>query len=198
MPTMLEQVNVGLAEIAQRIKPSLVQIRSGQHGVGSGAVWRADGLILTNAHVVRHGPVTVQTDDQTEFEATILASDSHLDVALLHIPASNLQALPAGDSSQLQPGDIVVAFGHPWGVPGAATSGIVIGVGADLPEWQESQRHWLAASLHLRPGHSGGPMVDVKGQLVGINTMMNGPDVGMAVPVHVITEFLSSHWSHYQ
>ena len=194
MPTILKQINVELAQIERLVSPSLVRIRSGQHGVGSGAVWRSDGLILTNAHVVRHGPLTVQTSDQIEFEAHVVASDPDQDIALVQVPATNLPALPIGDSSRLHPGDIVVAFGHPWGVPGAATSGIVIGVGDELAEWRNSRQRWLAASLHLRPGHSGGPMVNAQGQLVGINTMMNGPDVGLATPINVALEFISSQY----
>ena len=81
-------------------------------------------------------------------------------------------------------------MGHPWGVAGAATGGVVIGVGTDLPEMPLTDREWIAVSLRLRPGHSGGPLVDAEGRLVGINTMMVGPEVGMAVPVHVIKDFL--------
>jgi S1-C subfamily serine protease len=83
-----------------------------------------------------------------------------------------------------------MALGHPWGVSGAATAGVVIGVGNDLPEMPWSDREWIAVGLHLRPGHSGGPLVDAQGRLVGINTMMTGLEVGMAVPVHVVKAFL--------
>ena len=83
-----------------------------------------------------------------------------------------------------------MALGHPWGVSGAATGGVVIGVGENLPEIPQSGREWIAVSLHLRPGHSGGPLVDDKGRLVGINTMMMGLEVGMAVPVHEVKTFL--------
>jgi serine protease Do len=83
-----------------------------------------------------------------------------------------------------------MALGHPWGVPGAATAGVVIGTGEDMPEMPLTGRDWIAVGLHLRPGHSGGPLVDSQGRLVGINTMMIGPEVGMAVPVHVVKAFL--------
>jgi S1-C subfamily serine protease len=75
-------------------------------------------------------------------------------------------------------------------VTGAATGGVVIGVGAEWPEMPRSGREWVVVSLHLRPGHSGGPLVDTQGHLVGINTLMTGPDVGVAVPVHVVKAFL--------
>ncbi len=83
-----------------------------------------------------------------------------------------------------------MALGHPWGVANAATAGVVIGIGTDFPEMRRSGREWIAVSLTLRPGHSGGPLVDVQGRLVGINTIMTGPEVGMAVPVHVAKFFL--------
>ncbi|MFQ5923288.1 MAG: trypsin-like peptidase domain-containing protein, partial [Anaerolineales bacterium] len=92
-----------------------------------------------------------------------------------------------GDSATLQPGHWVMAFGHPWGVEGAATAGVVIGQGAQLPLFG---RDWLAVGLHYRPGHSGGPLVDSAGRLVGINTVMVGPDMGLAVPVHEVKRFL--------
>jgi serine protease Do len=113
-----------------------------------------------------------------------------LDLAALSIEASGLPTIEPGDSRKLRPGEWVLALGHPWGVIGAATGGIVIGIGADLPEMPFAGREWLAVSLHMRPGHSGGPLIDTAGRLVGVNTMINGPDVGMAVPVHVIKKFL--------
>jgi S1-C subfamily serine protease len=85
-----------------------------------------------------------------------------------------------------------MALGFPWGVKGGATSGIVIGSGEQLPEVGDNKREWIAASLHLRPGHSGGPMVDSRGRLIGINTLMNGPEVGVAIPVHVAQDFLTA------
>ena len=84
----------------------------------------------------------------------------------------------------------MVAVGHPWGIAGAATVGVVIGLGADLPGFPAGRGEMLALSLHLRPGHSGGVVVDESGQVVGINTMMAGPDVGLAIPVEVAKRFI--------
>jgi S1-C subfamily serine protease len=85
-----------------------------------------------------------------------------------------------------------MAVGHPWGVEGGTTLGAVIGVGADLPENPAPGRELIALSLQLRPGHSGGPLVDVQGRLVGICAMMAGPEVGLAIPVDVVRDFLKS------
>ena len=83
-----------------------------------------------------------------------------------------------------------MAVGHPWGVVGAATAGVVIGVGQHWPEGTGSEREWIGVNLNLRPGNSGGPLIDSQGRLVGINTVMTGPEVGLAVPVHVVKAFL--------
>jgi S1-C subfamily serine protease len=105
------------------------------------------------------------------------------------VEAANLPTIELGNSQQLRPGDWVMALGHPWGVLGAATAGIVIDIGQP-PEMPRYRGKLIQVSLHLRPGHSGGPMVDVRSRLVGINTMIAGPEVGLAIPLHTVKEFL--------
>ena len=180
----------GVEQLVAQTRLSLVEVRSGARGIGSGAVWHSDGLILTNAHVVGNGPVRVKIGDGTETPARILAKDDALDVAALMVEAESLIPIELGDSRRLHPGQWVLAVGHPWGAKGAATAGIVIGSGEDLPLTPSSSREWIAVDLPLRPGHSGGPLVDSEGRQVGICTMMAGPEVGMAVPGHVVKEFL--------
>lgn len=203
MSALLSQLSEDLADVSAGVLRSMVQVRSGTRGVGAGAIWHPDGLIVTNAHVVsdrpaRRGPprrtqsgnLSVVLPDGREVAARVIATDEDVDLAALRVDADNLPSVQLGDSHRLHAGDIVLALGFPWGVTGGATTGIVIGTGATLPELGDHDREWIAASLHLRPGHSGGPMVDAHGRLVGINTMMNGPDVGVAVPVHVAAAFL--------
>ena len=84
-----------------------------------------------------------------------------------------------------------MAMDHPWGVAAVAAGGIVIGAGPDLPEAAGAGRDWIAVDLALRRGHSDGPLVDHRGRLIGISTMMAGLEVGMAVPAHVIEEFMA-------
>ena len=146
--------------------------------------------MLTNAHVVGRGPARVTTRDGRELEARVLALDPRTDLAAISVKTEGLRVLELGDSTQVRPGQVVLALGHPWGVAGAATVGVLIGVGHDMPEAPDPSREWLAASLKLRPGNSGGPLVDVHGRVLGINTMMAGPLIGMAVPVHVVKAFL--------
>jgi serine protease Do len=197
MTNLLQQINDDVAAISERVLESLVQINNGQRGVGAGAIWQGDGLIITNAHVVlgRRAQVSntlsVTLRNGQEYPARVIAYDIEHDLAALQIDAAALSSIERGDSRSLNAGDFVLALGFPWGVKGGATSGVVIGSGAQLPELGDNKREWVAASLHLRPGHSGGPMVDSRGRLVGINTLMNGPEVGVAIPVHVAEAFVT-------
>lgn len=199
---LLRQIDADLAGVVDRARESLVEISNGRRGHGAGTIWHPDGLIVTNAHVVHVQSPKVTLPDGRELPAKLLAHDPNLDIAALKVDATNLPTVTLGESTKLRAGEWVLALGHPWGVEGAATGGIVIGVGSDWPELPRAGRNdsrvsaapsggeWLVASLHLRPGHSGGPMVDAQGRLIGINTMMAGPGVGVAVPVHVVKRFL--------
>ncbi len=155
-------------------------------------VLHPEGLVLTNAHVVRRRRVEVATAEGTSLRGEVLAHDPHLDLAALMVEADDLPALEIGDSEDLEPGQWLLALGHPWGVAGAVTAGTVIGVGADLAEMPGAAggREWVAVGLHLRPGNSGGPLVDQDGRLMGVNTIAAGPDIGLAVPAHVAKRFL--------
>ena len=214
MNTLLPRLNSDLGELADLVRRSLVQVAAGRNGAGSGVVFSADGLVVTNAHVVsaragsargvperrdrhpaRECQVTLPSGSVTA--AKLLAKDDDLDVAVLRInridgSLPELHPIELGDSKALRPGQWVMAMGHPWGVAGAAAGGIVIGAGADLPEAPGAGREWVVIDLALRPGHSGGPLVDHRGRLIGMSTMMAGLEVGMAVPAHVIEEFVKS------
>lgn len=192
MSSILQELNNALADTIEHVWSGLVQISNGR-GAGAGTVWHSDGLIITNAHVVHgHQNLKVTLADQRTLPAQVIAYDEKADLAALAVDANNLPTIEVGDSRSLKAGQWVMAVGHPWGVQGAVTSGVVIGVGANLPEMGQMQpgREWVALSLHMRPGHSGGPLVDSSGRLVGINTMITGPDVGFAIPVQVVKNFL--------
>lgn len=188
---LLQQLNDELAAMVDGARRGLVQISNGGRGFGAGTIWHPDGLIVTNAHVIggRHALNVTLPDDRT-LPAEVLAADPDRDIAALYVEASDLPTVELGQSKRLRPGDWVLAVGHPWGVTGAATAGVVIGMGRDLPEIPRAHHEWIALDAHMRPGHSGGPLVDVQGRLVGLNTMIAGPDVGFAVPVHVVKRFL--------
>jgi serine protease Do len=190
MSDLMSRLNAEIASVVKSVRQSLVEIRNGHRGVGAGTIWHPEGLILTNAHVVGRHSLQVALPDGRKFKAQVVAHDANRDIAALSVDAVDLPAIELGDSQNLRAGQWVLALGHPWGVAGAVTAGVVAGVGKQLPEMPLSERDWIAVSLHLRPGHSGGPLVDDCGRLVGINTMMAGPDVGLAVPVHVVKRFL--------
>ncbi len=192
MSTILQELNDALANTIDHVRGSLVQVSNGQ-GVGAGTIWHSDGLIITNAHVVHgHHGLRISLPDQRVLPAQVIAYDESIDLAALAVEARDLPVSDIGDSRRLKPGQWVMAVGHPWGVQGAVTSGVVIGLGAHLPEMGQMQpgREWIALSLHMRPGHSGGPLVDSAGRIVGINTMITGPDVGFAIPVQTVKTFL--------
>jgi len=145
-------------------------------------------LTITNAHVVRRNGIQVTLPDGETFPARLLAYDKALDLAALSIEATGLPTITLGNSRDLRPGQWVMALGHPWGVKGAVSAGVVIDMGR--PPELPSRSEFIQVGLQLRPGHSGGPLVDVYGRLLGINTMITGPEVGLAVPVHVVKKFL--------
>ncbi len=190
MPAWLDQLRDNSASVVERALESLVSIRNGHRGAGAAIVWDDQGTLVTNAHVVGRGRVRVHVPDGREAEAETLAVDRTLDLAALRVDLPHLRPIERGDARRLRPGDWVYALGHPWGVQGAATGGIVIGVGSDLPELATSERDWLVVGLHLRPGHSGGPVIDASGGFVGLNTLMTGPDIGAAIPVHLVEAFV--------
>lgn len=184
--SVLEIVSSEMASVVENARGSVVQVLDDGGGRGAGTVWHRDGLILTNAHVVRDRNLRVSLEDGRVLPARVVAVSKEHDLAALTVDARDLPAIPIGDSRRVVPGALVLAIGHPWGQVGAATSGIAIGL-----ETHDSGREWLAINMQLRPGNSGGPLLDSEGRLIGINTIMSGPNVGLAVPSHVAKGFLN-------
>ena len=170
-----------LAALAERVREGIVEVRNGQGG-GTGTVVRPDGLIVTNHHVVPGEGAHVTTPRGAKFAARVVASLPERALAVLKSDASDLPWLPLGDSHALRVGELVLAVGHPLGVTGAATLGIFSGFG---PIEGQGGRHFqeaLLAAIELRPGNSGGPLVNARGEVVGINAMVLGPQTALAVP----------------
>ena len=194
MRTAVAQLNQEMSALVERVRRSVVQISADRGGVGSGTIWRADGMIVTNAHVVRGRGQRLQVTlaDGRTFSARLLAQDKTYDLALLSIPATGLPAVAVDDRQTLAPGEWIMGIGHPWGVAGAVTAGAVIDLGRPM-ERAGSPGQLLQVGLHLRPGHSGGPLVDAQGRLVGLSAMINGPDVGLGIPLHTISQFVAAN-----
>lgn len=190
MAGVLERLNAALAEVCDRVCASVVQVRDESRGAGAGTIWHAEGLIVTNAHVVHQGPLKVALSDGRVLDARLLARDEQHDLAALAVEASDLPTIELGSARRMHPGQWVMALGHPWGVANAVTEGVLIGVGRQLPELPLASQDWVVADLHLRPGNSGGPLVDAHGRLIGVNTLMNSPGVGVAVSVEAVKDFL--------
>jgi len=176
----------GFGEIAEKLRRSTVMVQPGERGNGSGVIWQSDGLIVTNAHVVRGSGARVQLWDGREFEAAVIARDPRLDLAALRIPAGELPAAEPADSSQLRPGELAIAIGNPLGFVGALTTGVVHAVG---PLRGAGSPPWVQASVRLAPGNSGGPLADARGRVIGINTMV-ASRLALAIPSNTVSQFL--------
>jgi serine protease Do len=192
LTSTLRQLNDEMAELVDKIRESLVMVSNGRRGAGAGIIWHSDGLIITNAHVIRHNNTRVALADGRKFEARLLARDEKMDLAALSIQAENLPAIDLGNSDDVKPGQFVLALGHPWGIKSAATCGIIMGYQGEHFRVSFAQ-NFLPVNLPLRPGNSGGPLVDMEGRLLGINSIMTGPDAGLSIPVNSARSFLNAN-----
>ena len=173
-------------EIAERLQRSTVRVFTGDRGSGSGVVWSADGLIVTNAHVARGDKAEIELWDGRRFQARVEARDPRRDFARLRIAARGLEAVAAGDSEGLRAGEAVIAVGNPLGFAGVVSTGVVHSVGA-LPGM--GRQRWIRTSVRLAPGNSGGPLASAEGRVVGINTaIVNG--LGVAAPSAAVVDFV--------
>jgi len=192
--------SAAIAEMIARVKPGVVQVHSGRHGAGSGIVWRANGGILTNFHVIAAGergaPIQVLLPDGRSFDARVLDRNPALDLAMLAIDAQDLPAVPVGDSSRLRVGELVFAIGHPWGQRGVVTAGIVSALGAVPVRDSNQTAQYIRSDVRLAPGNSGGPLIDAQGNVVGINAMIFGGDLSVAIPSHVAGDWVAGPPSH--
>jgi serine protease Do len=141
------------------------------HGEGSGFIVSPDGIILTNAHVVKGATeVTVKMTDRREYRAKVLGSDPQTDVAVIKIEATNLPVVQFGDVNALQVGEWVLAIGSPYGLENTATAGIVSAKGRSLPD--DTSVPFIQTDVAVNPGNSGGPLFNERGQVVGINSQI--------------------------
>lgn len=181
---MSAAIDTDLEVLAERLRASTVAVRVGRGGAGSGVVWSADGAIVTNAHVASRPQAEVVLGDGRRFAARLERRDAQRDLALLRIDAAGLIPAEVRDPAELRVGEVLVAVGHPLGVPNALTMGIVH---APLGE---SRRRFVQADLRLAPGNSGGPLADAAGRVVGINSMVVAGGLALAVPADDVQRFL--------
>ena len=215
----LQAMSASFERVAQRVAPSVVQIfvsgygladgqsdvLTKQQGTASGTVLDPDGYIVTNAHVVSRArriqvllpelpgrdprEPSVVRPQGVKRDAEVVGIDTATDLALLKIPAHDLAALQFGDSDKLKQGELVFAFGSPLGLGNTVTMGVVSAVARQLQP--DDMLAYVQTDAPINPGNSGGPLVDVRGHVVGINTMIitrsgGSEGVGLAIPSNTV------------
>lgn len=182
-----------IAEMMERVRPSVVQVRTRGRGAGAGVIWRSDGGIITNFHVVAGGPepIQVQLADGRSYDAKLINYNPALDLALLQVDAQDLPAALVADSGQLRIGELVFALGHPWGQPWVLTAGVVSGLGTVPIPRSGREAQYIRSDASVAPGNSGGPMLNAEGAVVGITAMIFGGDMSVAIPSHVASEWVA-------
>ncbi|MFY1914752.1 trypsin-like peptidase domain-containing protein [Achromobacter xylosoxidans] len=209
-----------LAPMLERVTPAVVNISAqgdgapasafgqagggGRQSIGSGVIVdAAQGNILTNHHVVRGATsIRVSLQDGRSFTATVVGSDPDTDLAVLRIPPDKLQALTLSDSSDLRVGDFVVAIGDPYGLGQSASSGIVSALERSSLR-AAGYQNFIQTDASINPGNSGGALVNLNGELVGINTMIYTPSggnvgIGFAIPSNLAGEVMRQLLQHGQ
>ncbi len=173
-----------------------------RHSLGSGVIVdAARGYILTNFHVTEGADeITVTLRDQRQFTAEVVGTDTEVDLALLHIEADGLTALPVADSGALRVGDFVVAIGNPFGLGQTVTYGIVSALGR-TGLGIEGYENFIQTDASINPGNSGGPLVNMRGELIGVNTAIVGPTggnigIGFAIPSNMASAIMQ-HLAEY-
>jgi len=180
-------INSALDELLARVRPVLVIVRNGRRGAGAGVIV-GDGLVLTSHHVVARGRSFKATlDDDASYEARILSREPETDLALLEIPANGHPSAVFSEREP-RPGEMVFAFGHPWGQRAVLTGGVLSAV--TLAYTRHGEIPVLRTDARLAPGNSGGPLLNAAGEVIGLNAMIFGGDQGIAIPASVIREFL--------
>jgi serine protease Do len=172
------------------------QMRSGpqiEHGLGSGIVISPDGYIVTNNHVIDGAvDIRVTMNDRRVLPAKLVGADPLTDLALLKVNATNLPSIPWGDSTSLKPGQTVLAFGNPFGFSFTVTRGIVSALNRANPFAEDRRKpgEFIQTDAAINPGNSGGPLVNARGEIIGINTFLISPSgsfsgMGFAIPAQV-------------
>jgi serine protease Do len=162
------------------------------HGEGSGFIVSPNGIILTNAHVVRDAKdVEVKLTDRREYQAKVLGTDPRTDIAVLKIDATGLPTVPLGSAHDLQVGEWVLAIGSPFGFENSATAGVVSAKGRSLPD--DGYVPFIQTDVAVNPGNSGGPLFNSRGQVVGINSQIFSHTGGyqglsFAIPIDLATK----------
>ncbi len=200
---VFEELQRLIIRVSDQIKPSVVHIEVVQtrgeqrrKGLGSGLILSADGQIITNHHVIeRASLITVILDDKTKFEARVMRKDQQTDLALLKIDAGRpLPFAKLADSDKVQVGEWVLAIGNPYGFDRTVSFGIVSGKGRYIPDLDTDVpllNDFIQTDALIDPGNSGGPLLNLRGEVIGINSVGIGRGQGFTIPAKIVREVIT-------
>ncbi|HBO57795.1 MAG TPA: serine protease [Opitutae bacterium] len=208
---LAKAISITFEKVAEKISPSLVTIQSKKEvqvkrgdsfrprdinlGLGSGLIITQDGHIVTNAHVVDQADdVAVSLSDGTTIVAEIIGADPKTDIALLKVNQKDFVPASLGDSDQLRVGQFVIAAGNPFGLSASITSGIVSAIGRSNVGITDYE-NFIQTDASINQGNSGGPLVNLDGDVIGINTAMLGRNgnigIGFAIPINLVKDIVN-------
>jgi S1-C subfamily serine protease len=192
-----------VVRVADALRPAVVNLRTGRgrgSGSGSGVLFTPDGFLLTNHHVVRdHARVRIRLSDGRELQGRVVGADPWTDLAVVQADAADLSHAPLGDSARLRVGQLVVAIGSPLGFESTLTAGVISALGRTLRSITgHLVDNVIQTDAALNPGNSGGPLVDSRGQVIGINTAVIQPAQGIcfAIPINMAKHILPQLMQH--
>ncbi len=189
-----------VVRVAERLRPAVVNLRAGRQGAGSGVLFTPDGFLLTNAHVMgNHDRTRIRLNDGRELSGRLVGSDPWTDLAVVQTDTSGLPHGDLGDSANLCVGQLVVAIGSPYGFESTVTAGVVSALGRTLRSITgHLVDNVIQTDAALNPGNSGGPLVDSKGRVIGINTAIIQPAQGIcfAIPINMAKHILPQLMKH--